>query len=162
MESRGKFSVTGRSVSCHKVTVFQDSTFELGSLLEIQCSDSSNEYSGKNPPASQKKRSASIIRVADCSSTLEIAVVYSSETSINFYHNKWCHFPDESNLHLYCYIWLPKHRCKQSILFFPMARQPLGGIGRLIFRGFTITLLDKPHSVGLLWTRNQLVAETST
>ena len=25
-------------------------------------------------------------------------------------------------------------------LFFPMARQPLGGLGRLIFRGFTITL----------------------
>jgi hypothetical protein len=24
--------------------------------------------------------------------------------------------------------------------FFPMARQPLGGLGRLIFRGFTITL----------------------
>jgi hypothetical protein len=26
------------------------------------------------------------------------------------------------------------------IFFFPMARQPLGGLGRLIFRGFTITL----------------------
>jgi hypothetical protein len=26
------------------------------------------------------------------------------------------------------------------ILFFSMARQPLGGLGRLIFRGFTITL----------------------
>jgi hypothetical protein len=25
-------------------------------------------------------------------------------------------------------------------MFFPMARQPLGGLGRLIFRGFTITL----------------------
>jgi hypothetical protein len=44
-----------------------------------------------------------------------------------------------------------------------MARQPLGGLGRLIFRGFTIThLLDTPHPVGLLWTRDQLVAETST
>jgi hypothetical protein len=47
--------------------------------------------------------------------------------------------------------------------FFPMARQPLGGLGRLIFRGFTIThFLDTSHSVGLLWTRDQLVAETST
>jgi hypothetical protein len=26
------------------------------------------------------------------------------------------------------------------LAFFPMARQPLGGLGRLIFRGFTITL----------------------
>jgi hypothetical protein len=49
------------------------------------------------------------------------------------------------------------------IHFFSMARQPLGGLGRLIFRGFTIThFLDTPHSVGLLWTRVQLVAETST
>jgi hypothetical protein len=46
--------------------------------------------------------------------------------------------------------------------FFPTARQPLGGLDRLIFRGFTITLfLDTPHSVVLLWTRDQLVAETS-
>jgi hypothetical protein len=43
-----------------------------------------------------------------------------------------------------------------------MARQPLGGLSRLIFRRFTITLLDTPQSVGLLWTRDQLVAETST
>jgi hypothetical protein len=50
-------------------------------------------------------------------------------------------------------------------LFFPlpMARQPLGGLGRLIFLGFTIThFLDTPHLVGLLWMRNQLIAETST
>jgi hypothetical protein len=39
-----------------------------------------------------------------------------------------------------------------------MARQPLGGLGRLIFRGFTITnFLDTPHSVGLLWMRDQFV-----
>jgi hypothetical protein len=38
-----------------------------------------------------------------------------------------------------------------------MARQPLGGLDRLIFRGFTIThFLDTPHSVGLLWTRDKL------
>jgi hypothetical protein len=43
-----------------------------------------------------------------------------------------------------------------------MARQPLGSLGRLIFRGFTITHSDTPHSVGLLCTRDQLVAETST
>jgi hypothetical protein len=41
-----------------------------------------------------------------------------------------------------------------------MARQPLEGLGCSIFRGFTITLfLDTPHSAGLLWTRDQLVAE---
>jgi hypothetical protein len=50
-----------------------------------------------------------------------------------------------------------------KFLLLPMARQPLGGLGRLIFRGFAIThTLDTPQSVGLLWTRDQLVAETST
>jgi hypothetical protein len=49
------------------------------------------------------------------------------------------------------------------LMFFLMARQPLGGLGRLIFRGFTIThFLDSPQSVGLLWTSDQPVAETST
>jgi hypothetical protein len=49
------------------------------------------------------------------------------------------------------------------LAFFLMARQPLGGLGRLIFRGFTIThFIDTPHSVVLLWTSNQPVAETST
>jgi hypothetical protein len=43
-----------------------------------------------------------------------------------------------------------------------MARQPLGGLGLVILRRFTIRLIDTPHSVGLLWTRDQLVAETST
>jgi hypothetical protein len=46
--------------------------------------------------------------------------------------------------------------------FFSMARQPLAGLGLLMFRGFTITLLDTPHSVWLLWTSDQPVAETST
>jgi hypothetical protein len=51
----------------------------------------------------------------------------------------------------------------KSQFFFPMAWQPLGGLGRLIFRGFTIThFLDTPHSVGLLWTSDQPVAQTST
>jgi hypothetical protein len=51
----------------------------------------------------------------------------------------------------------------EKTIVFLMARQPLGGLGRLIFRGFTIThFLDTLHSVGFLWTRDQLVAETST
>jgi hypothetical protein len=48
-------------------------------------------------------------------------------------------------------------------IYFLMARQPLGSQERLSFRGFTIThFLDTPHSVGLLWTSDQPVAETST
>jgi dihydroorotase len=43
-----------------------------------------------------------------------------------------------------------------------MARQPLGGLGRLNFWGFTITHSATPHSVGFLWTSDQPVAETST
>jgi hypothetical protein len=49
--------------------------------------------------------------------------------------------------------------CRYPIFF--MARQPLGGLGLVILRRFTITLIDTPRSVGLLWTRDQLV-ETST
>ena len=48
------------------------------------------------------------------------------------------------------------------IFFFQWLGSPLGGLGCLIFRGFTITRLDIPHSVRLLWTRDQSVAETST
>jgi hypothetical protein len=43
-----------------------------------------------------------------------------------------------------------------------MARQPLWGLGLLIFRGVAITHSDTPHSVGLIWTSDQLVAETTT
>jgi hypothetical protein len=39
----------------------------------------------------------------------------------------------------------------------------LGDLDLLVFRRFAIThTLDTTHSVGLLWTSDQLVAETST
>jgi hypothetical protein len=53
------------------------------------------------------------------------------------------------------------HDFKKSQFFFPMARQPLVGQGLLIVEA-TRSHSDTPHSVGLLWTRDQLVAETST
>jgi hypothetical protein len=44
-----------------------------------------------------------------------------------------------------------------------MARQPYMGLGLLVSSRFhDYTLLDTPQSVGLHWTRDQLVAETST
>jgi hypothetical protein len=43
-----------------------------------------------------------------------------------------------------------------------MARQPLGGLGLLIIEASRSHFLDTPHSVGLLWTSDQPVAETST
>jgi hypothetical protein len=36
------------------------------------------------------------------------------------------------------------------------------GLWRPLSRGFLITYNDAPQSVGLLWTSDQLVAETST
>jgi hypothetical protein len=42
-----------------------------------------------------------------------------------------------------------------------LALQPSAGYGLLVSRGFLITH-DAPQSVGLLWTSDQLVAETST
>jgi hypothetical protein len=44
-----------------------------------------------------------------------------------------------------------------------MVRQPQMGLGLLVSSRFhDHTLLDTPQSVGLLWTSDQLVAETST
>jgi len=50
--------------------------------------------------------------------------------------------------------------------FFSWRDSPLVGLGLLRihedFCGFYITHNDTPQSVGLLWTSDQLVAETST
>jgi hypothetical protein len=52
--------------------------------------------------------------------------------------------PEEANIWvtgLNALVGAHKGKCLQLMLFlFPMARQPLGGLGCLIFRGFTITL----------------------
>jgi len=49
-------------------------------------------------------------------------------------------------------VWIP---------FFPCDAAAQRGIGPPLFRDFTITL-RYTHSVRLLWTNDQLVAETST
>jgi hypothetical protein len=46
--------------------------------------------------------------------------------------------------------------------FFQWLESPLGPRPPHFSRLHDHTLLDAPHSVGLLWTRDQLVAETST
>jgi hypothetical protein len=52
---------------------------------------------------------------------------------------------------------------QNKTILFQWLDSPLGGLGSLIFLGFTIThFLDTPLSVGLLWTSDQLVTETST
>jgi hypothetical protein len=48
------------------------------------------------------------------------------------------------------------------VLLFSLALQPSTGYGLLVTRGFLITHNDPLQSVGLLWTSDQLVAETST
>jgi hypothetical protein len=67
-------------------------------------------------------------------------------------------------------------KCKQSeclsrdmniiftlfILLFSLALQPSAGYGLLVHEVFVITHNDVPQSVGLVWTSDQLVAETST
>ena len=42
-----------------------------------------------------------------------------------------------------------------------MVRQPLGGLGRLIIEA-SRSHSDTPQSVGLLWTSDQPVTQTST
>jgi len=46
--------------------------------------------------------------------------------------------------------------------FFLFGATVPSGAGPPHSRGFYFTLNDAPHSVGLLWTSDQLVAETST
>jgi hypothetical protein len=48
-----------------------------------------------------------------------------------------------------------------NTIYFLTARQPLGGLGLLIIEA-SRSHSDTPHSVGLLWTSDQPVAETST
>jgi hypothetical protein len=48
------------------------------------------------------------------------------------------------------------------VLLFSVTLQPSAGYGLLVSRGFLITHNDAPQSAGLLWTSDQLVAETST
>jgi hypothetical protein len=63
---------------------------------------------------------------------------------------------------------VPDHELKPTTLrssiqsfFPPMAQQPLVGQGLLIIEA-SRSHSDTPHSVGLLWTSDQSVAETST
>jgi hypothetical protein len=61
-------------------------------------------------------------------------------------------------------------RIPNSIVFVSLALQPIvvvfsqpsSGLWPPRFRGFLITHNDPPQSVGLLWTSDQFVAETST
>jgi hypothetical protein len=49
----------------------------------------------------------------------------------------------------------------QTLYIFPIAQQPLVGQGLLLIEAWR-SYSDTPHSVGLLWTNDQPVAETST
>jgi hypothetical protein len=50
----------------------------------------------------------------------------------------------------------------QMLLFVSLALQPSAGYGHLVPRRFVITHPDAQQSVGLLWTSDQLITETST
>ena len=52
--------------------------------------------------------------------------------------------------------------CDAESSFFAVALRPNAGHGLLILEVFEITHNDAPQSVGLQWTSDQLVAETST
>ena len=51
---------------------------------------------------------------------------------------------------------------QRDALFFAVALRPNAGHGLLILEVFQITHNNAPQTVGLLWTSDQLVAETST
>jgi hypothetical protein len=49
----------------------------------------------------------------------------------------------------------------EIFFFFEYLDSPFGGLGRLIIEASRSHFLDTPHSVGLLWTRDQPVAENA-
>jgi hypothetical protein len=57
---------------------------------------------------------------------------------------------------------IPGHKLCYIYVLFSLGLQPSAGYGLLVTRGFLITHNDTPQSVGLLWTSDQSVAETST
>jgi hypothetical protein len=80
---------------------------------------------------------------------------------IRGFNQSFYHIPVQY-LHFGHYRFLP-HAFQLIIhLLFSPALQPNAGSGLLVTRGFLITHNDAPQSVELLWTSDQLVAETST
>ena len=71
-----------------------------------------------------------------------------------------------------CFLGFWNYNSVIQAFFFPGATTPIGGCTCILqpssglqpprLRGFLITHNDAPHSVGLLWMNDKLVAETST
>ena len=84
--------------------------------------------------------------------TMYIEAAGSSETLVKLYQKIRRHITENSNLqHVFCFLYF----------FFSMVQQPLVGQGLLIIEA-SRSHSDTSHSVGLLCTRNQPVADTST
>jgi hypothetical protein len=70
------------------------------------------------------------------------------------------HYNGLKDDHEHAYVWL--HKRVHISTFFPLALQPSAGLWPPLSRCFLITHNDAPQSVGLLWTSDQFVADTST
>ena len=80
------------------------------------------------------------------------------ETSVTNYKSVLLNSPEERESHLRCGGSLKPCR----VNFFSVALRPIAGHGLLILEVFWITQNNAPQSIGLLWTSDQLVEETST
>jgi hypothetical protein len=60
------------------------------------------------------------------------------------------------------FVWGEFNEIFIYFILFSLALQPRAGYGLLVTRCFLITHNDAPQSLGLLWTSDQLVTETST
>ena len=94
--------------------------------------------------------------------------------NLNQNPKKWIHFLNWLHLSWCIHIWKNQYiastykvleslkaQHKIRFFFFILARQPPSGPWPPHSRGFYITHNDAPQSVGLLWTSDWLVAETS-
>jgi hypothetical protein len=83
-----------------------------------------------------------------------------SETTEQTQCNALCKCQEHCHLNPTLRVEPRNDNIKTFIYLFSLALQPSAGYG-LVSRGFVITH-DTPQSVGLLWTSDQSVAETST
>jgi hypothetical protein len=83
--------------------------------------------------------------------------------NVFFILNKLSYLRLRNKLYLFC-VFIVILKCFASILIYVLlflALQPSAGYG-LVHEVFVITNNDAPQSVGLIWTSDQPVAETST
>ena len=90
-----------------------------------------------------------------------ISTICKTRNILLSFPNQWPQFPVRRHDHHYHRFSLSPLCREVTIIFFPLAQQPLVGQAFLMIEGLH-SHSDTPHSVGLLWKSDRPDAETST